>query len=303
MPGDMNESELISAMTANDPSVRLAAILAIPIARERGDFFLPALHEMLRDSDPTIRLAAAEACLKVDRNDSIAIESLALELKTNCSVLVRENAVEDLTRYPLPSEAVARALAIGLADVSGSVRAMAVFDMKKMGKHAREFAGSVMAMLSDETDPITRGHAAWTLAAIAGATPQTVAALRRALTDVDAEVRESAAGALGKLGPEAVEACNDLLRCLDDPNYEVRMRAANALGDIQCRRDEVLAALIWKLADKHGAVVVAAAGAIRYFGRDAWPAVAALQKSAETSDGPVRLALTDALDDITRHRP
>jgi HEAT repeat protein len=54
-------------------------------------------------------------------------------------------------------------------------------------------------------------------------------ALRAALTDPEARVRQAAAHALGALGPAARAAAEDLGRARTDPNPEVQRAAREAL--------------------------------------------------------------------------
>ena len=58
------------------------------------------------------------------------------------------------------------------------------------------------------------------------------------------EVRQTAAGALGKIGPEAKAAVPDLSKALKDEDKYVRQTAVRALGDIGPEARDAVPALI-----------------------------------------------------------
>lgn len=97
--------------------------------------------------------------------------------------------------------------------------------------------------------------------------------LIQALEDEELVVRRSAALALGKMGPAAVDAVPVLIRALGDESWKMRWDAANALGAIGPGAVEAVPALIRALGDEEVYVRMAAAHALRDItGEDFWDA-------------------------------
>ena len=95
-----------------------------------------------------------------------------------------------------------------------------------------------------------------------GAAPA-VDALKVALTDQDPEVRLSAAGALGAIGPSARSALASLDRVLvSDPDAFVREQAAKTIGALASGDKESVSSLTQALTDKEDFVRIAAASAL-----------------------------------------
>lgn len=119
-----------------------------------------------------------------------------------------------------------------------------------------------------------------------------------ALGDEDKYVRQVAAGALGAMGPEAVEAVPALIQALGDEDIFVRDGAAGALGAIGPEAKEAVPALIEALrnADVPRSSAAWALGAI---GPEAWDAVPVLIEALGDEDIYVRMRAAEALKKIT----
>jgi len=85
---------------------------------------------------------------------------------------------------------------------------------------------------------------------LAGIGEPVVPALVEALKYKNEDVRQLAAEALGKIGPEAKEAIPALIEALKDKNEQVRQYAAGALYSIGPEAKEAIPALIEALKDK-----------------------------------------------------
>lgn len=146
----------------------------------------------------------------------------------------------------------------------------------------------------------------WSNGAFAQVEPPNVAALVKALGDMNPEVRRNAVDALGGLGPEATAAVPDLVlalndrdmgvrwgsavalgkiglqatasltRALGDASVNVRVGAALSLGRMEPRAKEALPVLIVALNDRDGRVRENAAEALGLYGPDGAAAVPAL---------------------------
>lgn len=119
----------------------------------------------------------------------------------------------------------------------------------------------------------------------------------KALEYEDTYVRDSAAEALGEIGPEAKDAIPTIIDLLQDGRVYVRESAANALGEIGPYANEAVPALITALGDEDSWVRVYAAEALGKIGVK--EAVPALIKALEDEDKYVRGEAVRALKKIT----
>jgi len=119
----------------------------------------------------------------------------------------------------------------------------------------------------------------------------------KALEYEDTYVRDSAAEALGEIGPDAKNAIPTLIDLLQDREVYVRKSAANALGEIGPYANEAVPALITALEDEDSWVRVYTAEALGKIGdKDAVPA---LITALEDEDEYVRIEVVTALKKIT----
>jgi hypothetical protein len=93
--------------------------------------------------------------------------------------------------------------------------------------------------------------------------PPKIQNLISALHSEDKDVREKAAEALGRIGPEAKAAAPSLSAALKDKNSVVRWWTAQTLGNIGSESKAAVPALIENLKDEDGTVRKAAARALR----------------------------------------
>ena len=147
----------------------------------------------------------------------------------------------------------------------------------------------IIALGDKDSDMRVREAAAEALGKIG---PEEVPALIKALGDENSYVRSAAAGALGKTGPEAVPA---LIKALGDENSYVRSAAAEALGKIG---PEAVPALIRALGDEDSSVRWRAAYTLGEIGPEAKEAVLALIRALGDEDSSVRWRAARALGKI-----
>jgi HEAT repeat protein len=122
-----------------------------------------------------------------------------------------------------------------------------------------------------------------------------VPALLKSLKNKDAKTRASAADELGHIGSiraaDAKEAVPVLLEVLKkDKNANVRKSAATAIGKMDPDPKEAVPALTEALKDKVTTVRVAAAGALQMMGPDAKDALEALKDAQQDKDRAVSRA-------------
>jgi HEAT repeat protein len=120
-----------------------------------------------------------------------------------------------------------------------------------------------------------------------------VPALVQALKDKDWQIQVIAAYTLGRLGTKAEPAISELNSTIKDENADVRISAAQALGNIVS--EKVVPELIQALQDKDENLRVSAAGALSKLGATAKPAGLALTKALWDGNWFVRRRVTKTL--------
>ena len=144
-----------------------------------------------------------------------------------------------------------------------------------IGSEILDFLLNIMQDRAEDAE--TREKAAWALGRLGepAATEAVLTALVAYLKDTDSDVRLSAASALGELGePAATEAVlAALIVCLKDTDSNVRLSAASALGELgePAATEAVLAALIVCLKDTDSNVRLSAASALGELGERVAP--------------------------------
>ena len=108
-----------------------------------------------------------------------------------------------------------------------------------------------------------RSSAADALGTIKSQDPNSINALLEALKDKDWKVRSSAADALGAIKPQDPNSINALLEALKDKDWYIRSRAADALGAIKPKNANTINALLEALKDKEWKVCRSAEQALR----------------------------------------
>ncbi len=172
-------------------------------------------------------------------------------------------------------------------------RITALLNYLSNSEAANEAALVALEALRD-ADADVRSSAAWALGEIKEGTPAVVAGLLEALRDADADVRRSAAGALGEIKEGTPAVVAGLLEALRDAEAYVRSSAAGALGKIGT--PAVVAGLLEALRDADADVRRSAAGALGKIGTPA--VVAGLLEALRDAEAYVRSSAAGALGKI-----
>ncbi|MGE5492442.1 MAG: HEAT repeat domain-containing protein [Actinomycetota bacterium] len=297
-------------LSSPDPAIRRVGLLQIvDLADEVPEPFVAAAG----DEDAGVRLEAAKA-LEGNANPE-AIRALArllddpdAEVADNAALslgeildpaagpvllqLLREaggeargallGALRKLRYPPVLADAVALA-----GDASPAVRREAVGVLAYL-KDA-SVVPALLRRVREDDDPEIRRMAVGAL--VFAAHPDVAATVGLALADEDWQVRQEAAGTLGKL--KCLESIPGLIKALDDAAWEVRLKAANALGGV--RAAAALPALIANLAHPISNVRKEVANALGAIGDPG--AIAALRDALEADrDIEVRKAAQRALE-------
>jgi HEAT repeat protein len=180
-----------------------------------------ALARELRDSDPTVRLAAIQRLSHLESPDGVGVLGDAIGDE---NWQVRRSAVRALARRRDQAlvDAIVAALRDGHRDFSLLSSALELLALTGI-----DLTTALVGLLSDP-DPDLRLQAALALGSQKG--PAAVTALIAALNDPDTNVRFHAIEALGKLG--AVEARDPLVAIAESRDFFLAFAALDALARI-----------------------------------------------------------------------
>lgn len=199
-------SELEALLDDKDVEVRLAAISSL--AEIKNGRTVAALHKALNDDVPEVSFAAARAlwALNDPEGKKVLLSILTGETKASSGYIAKQKRdALRLLHTPRTAFLVAVKQGAGLAPIPG------------LG----EGISSMEALLSD---PSVSGRATAALLLERDKDPETLAALKEALTDKDWSVRAAGVHALVLRDNPAFQA--DIIPLLDDKNEGVRLRAA-----------------------------------------------------------------------------
>jgi HEAT repeat protein len=148
--------------------------------------------------------------------------------------MLRERAVVALCQVADPPVGL---LIDAIADQDFNVRTMAVFCLGRLGPKGREAVPALVSTLQDR-DWIVRRYAAGSLGILEAVAADAAPALARtAVEDSNAEVRQTATFALGRLGRAARETTRPVLQQISEagPDEATRARATELLRSLEGR--------------------------------------------------------------------
>jgi HEAT repeat protein len=321
------------ALQEKDHQKRAQALDGLAKQKDAAIAAIPAISKLLQDEKPYIRQRAANLLATLGKPAAAAIPALltATEGKmagfwesTLRSTVI--DALAALGRYDLP------AMKKALQDKAWSTRRIAAFALGKMGAEAAPALPLLIALHADEHGSVVYA-ASYSLKRLCKvAIPHTSAPhaalplLIDALAHPHSSVRKAAAEALGLFGEKAHNAIPKLTPLLEDKDTWTRRAAEDTLGRFgkkgqfamhryalsnanpQKRSQALLAILAMKLPasdtypifsralqDKERVVLEAAFKGLTSLGREAKPALPALQSFLNHEEIGLRLAAIEAI--------
>jgi HEAT repeat protein len=281
--------------------------------REQARRAIPALIEALKDTDPSVRWAAALALGNIPGDMRIAVAAL-IEALHDPDDQVREHAADSLGSIGQSPELAVPALVRLLKDDSLS-RNSSLRALIKFGPAARTAAPTLIDLLKRD-DAYLPWYAAQVLGAIGPDAQAAAPALTNMLRATNDQERLEAADALARIGRNQLGAVAIPTRMLDTVNSQDRARAAAVLGDFGLAAEPSVPALTKALNDENGDVRRSAAISLSRIAtalRDArrTEAIEPLQRAAAAMElspdrqvkahAPIVADLTTALQEIRRH--
>lgn len=282
------DGTIIELLGHSDAKTRMSAIEMSKELDLRAMSCMQALSKVMRhDPDWTVRRSAALALAHLGRLETHPRQTYYAYRQYR--TLGRADEDNPL-RYPLIVETVDDMLAT-LGDDEEMVRKEAV---KALGFGARDppeveedsyyFDPDRVDMDRDLLSQMRREHV--------------VPALIETLEDSDESVREEAARALGRLGPDSEPAVPVILKNLNDEDWQVREGTVIALGWLGLDVEGVYEGLANALDDEEIGVQVAAARALAIFGPRDTEVVGKILAMAEHPEPKMRVASAIALGSI-----
>ena len=270
---------LIARLRDEDPGVRRAAANAL--GKLEDPRAVPALIAALGDRESEVRAAAAEAL--GDFHDPRAINGLSA-LLADSDRDVRKQALEALSEYEsgVPTDGILRLLQDSDADLRHAAA-------HAVGKWKDRRAGPALAALVRDPSPEVRAAAIESLERLHDVSQ--VSVILSALADANAEVRRQALETLDDLKSPIPEAT--LLNLFRDRDADVRSKAADIAGER--RVIGAIPSLRRLIDDPDEDVRENAVSALAEFADDA--AAEALRAALTSKDANVRRAATEALGD------
>jgi HEAT repeat protein len=250
----------------------------------------------LKDEDPHVRIAAAEALGSIGRTGlctGAVVPTLVAALRHE-DLHVRVAAAEALGSFGPGAKDAVSALVKALEDEGGwfgeeAATALIAIGGEAVAKETPQLVEILKRM--DHSFPAV----ATVIGSLGAGAKEAVPVLMEALAHESLLVQTRATIAIRDLGPAAEEAVAVLTDCLRDGHPWVRMYAAEALGRIGPSAVSAVPALIEML---EGDTVIAAR-ALGEMGPSAQDAVPALKKLLMSEDARVRESVEEALRLIT----
>jgi HEAT repeat protein len=203
---------LQKALQGNRRYVRPGAAEALGAMGRDARDSIPTLLAVLKETDPELRVAAAEALGKI----------AAAEAQVDKNAVRAKAAYSDL-------------LFLSKVDQNEGVQKAAGTALAKIGRPTGDDVNILLQLLEDKMQPAHFRHAAGQVLGIVG--PEAVKATVRlgkvlGNAEDDAGVRALAAYALGDIGPPAKTELAALLAALKTPDVGIKAGAGYALGEI-----------------------------------------------------------------------
>ena len=229
MPADKRAKPvLLEGLRDGDPSVRKAAAEALGNVGVDA-LTTPALVAALTDPNSAVRWAAAEALGRAESEAEVAVPAL---MRALADPQVRSIAADSLGEIGPAAQAALPALCDLLKDPDRNVRWTAALALVRIRTSAAEPAAPLFVEALKSPDPRTRWDAVWYLQQLPRP-ERFVSGIVALLKHADPGVRTSALEALGNIGEEAKSALPVIKESLRDPSNNVRLAAARALSLIR----------------------------------------------------------------------
>jgi HEAT repeat protein len=280
--------KLTSTLRDKDAHVRALAARALG-GVEAHDLVFPALSDALRDGEGEVRVAAADAMMRVATPTDAAF---LIETLKHTDPEVSARAARLLAHLGVKS-ALPAIMAMAKSPEVVSRRAC-VHALNRFGAEAKGAVPILTGALED-SDADVRASAATALGKFGADAKPGAYALTKAIGDLDTQVRRAAIVALGKVGADPKTAVPALAQALT--NNDVRPYALAALSDMGADAKPALPSLI-ALLEAGGSDNRNVAKVAEILGKVGKSAVKDLTKAMSSNASSARTAAAMALGEI-----
>jgi HEAT repeat protein len=267
------------------------ALQAIGIMGTNGAGAVPAVGEMLRQSDVGLASAAATALIYLGTN---SLPELIAALDDG-DYNIRAHACYALAIMQGTAAPAVPRLGQIVLDERGAIASTAAMTLARIG----DPAVPLLTEFLKHTNAAVRQWGGIALGQVSSRPTSVVPDLILASRDADAGVRSAAVQAIGTIERSSPETATVLLRALDDPNVDVRMAAAQACAVRPRLVRENEERFYRLLADQAAGVRAATANAIGQAGQFATGAIPGLTRLLDDTNEVVRVSAQRALATIT----
>jgi HEAT repeat protein len=222
---------LADAASAKRLEIRQAAVGALGRLDPDTRAFA-ALHRALKDPDPRLRGSAAFAVSRLSASARPAVADLGQMLLDDRAEEVRRAAAEGLARLGPEAKLALPSLVKALGDKDVDMRRQVALALSKLGPDAKAALPVLKEALADP-DRFVRCHAIRALGGLVKEEPAVIGLLASCLKQDTVDVRLAALEELGQSGPLAKAAESAVKGALTDNRAVVREAAAEALKKIQ----------------------------------------------------------------------
>ncbi|MDY6831831.1 MAG: HEAT repeat domain-containing protein [Thermodesulfobacteriota bacterium] len=271
---------------------------------------IPELQKALRDSNPDVRVMAAQTLGKIGPDARSALPDL-VDVLDDDRYEVRAAGADAIEKIigPDPGEEdrdlMVRVHINRLESKDWTARLNAANHLAEMGPEGADAVPALVSALLDKSDWNSRYNevrraAAHALGEMRFAARAANPALIESSRFHDYDVRLEAVKALGKIGPKNDTTVIEALKAsLKDPDFDVRREAANSLGGFEVYADSTVPNLVKALSDHDFDVRREAARSLGRIGPKTDGTVDALLTLLSDEYADVRKAATEALGNVS----
>ncbi len=220
---DFDLSIFSRAVDDADTTVRLEAAAALAKQGPRADFAMEALMRAFEDPDESLSKKAVLAMNTIDPSGKKIIPALRLRVR-HSELRVRLEAVAALSLYGEEGLSGVPELKLALMDSDSHVRLQAARSLGLLGSKTRA-ASSLYPLLWDRAPEVTYAAAE----ALARLGADSMPFFKQAMSDTRVHVRQRAVYGLGRMSPRPPEAEELLKKALTDTDSEVQNSARASL--------------------------------------------------------------------------
>lgn len=310
--GQRADAAVLALSGLLDPTQPQVCALASFLAGEIGPparGALPALRARMTESDPLLRLHAAEAIAKIDPTDAAAHAALLLALHDKSADVRYFAACALLTAGESYDEAVRAGLLEAISDDDLRVASAAALSLESQSASPKAAPATqplvpspeLTRLMSNLTDanPAVRRRAALRIAELEEAAAPAVRTLRSRLEDEDPIVRAYVACALWRTNQQPTTVVPTLIDLLGTTRPNVTTLATSVLAQIGPAAADALPTLYDLLESKDPLVRLHTAIAISRIDPRERNAVAILSTAAHDEDSDIRFLATLSLGHVS----